>query len=314
MKLYKRSFKYLAGMIDGDGGIYICKSKVNGCDTYQTQLCVANSNKQLLNWLKHHYGGCLHKNSSVGDVPNFGPAIKKIYTNKVDNWQWRLTGNRAVENALMEILPFLSINKERAQAALSLVRLHGKYRAREERQECFDKREAAGRNQLPDEAFTPDYFAGYFDAEGSMSLTSAATAKSFRPLIRLSSNDLSLLEWFKESLGFGEIYSTVQSGKPRYTWYFKTTEEKKMENFMLSILPYLIVKREQVQLCLNLIRIKPEERTMERCLADRKRLMELNSTFCSLTTNMPACPDDGQKIESDLMRDHESASQRTAIA
>lgn len=305
MSFNKRSYAYLAGMIDGDGGIYICKSKVNGCDTYQSQLCVANCNRKLMNWLRHHFGGCLHKNSSAGDVPNFGSAVKKIYTNKVDNWQWRLTGNKTIQRTLDEIKSYLSINQERAEAAYNLVALHGKYRASEERQLCFNQMEKAGRHNTPNQEYTPAYFSGFFDAEGSISLVAAKTSQAFRPLIRLSSNDIEILEWFKESLGFGEIYSTLQDGTARYTWYFKTTDEKKLENFLLTILPYLIVKREQIKICLNLIRTPVSERTMERCTLDRNRIMELNS-YCSVTTNMPTSPENGLKIESDLIGDYES--------
>jgi hypothetical protein len=183
MSLRKRSYRYLAAAIDGDGGIYICKSQVNGCDTYQAQLCVANSDLRLMKWLKHHFGGCLHKNSEKGSSPNFGSIVRKPYKNRDDNWQWRLTGNKAVGYVLDQIKPYLLINIQKYEPVKALTNLHGKYRAADQREECFVQYSNVTDNFDFSTPPTFDYFAGMLDMEGSISIVKAARPENYRILL-----------------------------------------------------------------------------------------------------------------------------------
>jgi hypothetical protein len=311
----KRSYRYLAAAIDGDGGIYICKSKVNGCDTYQAQLCVANSDLRLMKWLQHHFGGCLHKNSEKGSTPNFGSVIKKIYHNRDDNWQWRLTGNKAVGYVLDQIRPYLLINSQKYEPVKALTDLHAKYRASAEREECFVRYSNVTDDFDLNTPPTFDYFAGIMDMEGSVSIVKAARPENYRVLLRVANNNKGLVDWLERNFS-GTVYTAkkLQEGEKRYTWYRKETDEKRVENFLLAILPYLIVKRETAQLALNMIRIPKEQRTLEIVNAIRDRVVALNYSFSSQEANTPACPENGQKIESQLIGDYESALLVTAAA
>ena len=315
MSMRKRSYRYLAAAIDGDGGIYICKSKVNGCDSYQSQLCVANSDLRLMKWLKHHFGGCLHKNSEKGSTPNFGSAIKKIYKNRDDNWQWRLTGNKAVGFILDQIKPYLLVNRQKYEPVKSLTDLHGKYRASDQREECFVQYSNVTDTFDFDTPPTTEYFAGILDMEGSISIVKAVRPENYRILFRVANNNKQLVDWLEKNFS-GTVYTAKkeQEGKKRYTWYRKETDEKRVENFLLSILPYLIVKRETAQLALNMIRIPKDQRTLEIVNDIRDKVITLNHSFGSVETNTPACSEDEQKIESPLFSDEQCASLVTATA
>ena len=308
MSMKKRSYRYLAAAIDGDGGIYICKSKVNGCDTYQAQLCVANSDLRLMKWLQHHFGGCLHKNSEKGSTPNFGSIIKKTYHNRDDNWQWRLTGNKAVGFVLDQIKPHLLVNSQKYDPVKTLTNLHGKYRAAKEREECFVQYSNVTDDFDPNTPPTFDYFSGMLDMEGSVSIVKAARPESYRVLLRVANNNKGLVDWLEKNFS-GTVYEAkkLQEGKKRFTWYRKETDEKQLEKFLLAILPYMIVKRETVQLALNMIRIPKEQRTLEIVNAIRDKIVALNYSFSSLEANTPACPENGQKIESPLFSDEQCA-------
>ena len=313
MSLRKRNYGYLAAAIDGDGGIYICKSKVNGCDSYQAQLCVANSDIRLMKWLKHHYGGCLYKNSEKGSSPNFGSVVKAKYFNRDDNWQWRLTGNKAVGFLLDKIEPYLLINKQKYEPVRKLTFLHGQYCASTEREACFVQYSGVTDLFNPFTPHTYGYLAGLFDMEGSISIVPAAHAENYRVLFRIANNNKALLDWIKDGYG-GKVYTSKkeQLGSKRHTWYRKDTDEKWVENFLLALLPYLIVKREGAQLALNMIRMPKHLRTLEWCESLRQKVIELNHSFSSVETNTPACPENGQKIEPQLIGDYESVSLVTA--
>jgi hypothetical protein len=315
MSMRKRSYRYLAAAMDGDGGIYICKSKVNGCDSYQAQLCVANSDLRLMKWLKHHFGGCLHKNSEKGSTPNFGSIIKKSYQNRDDNWQWRLTGNKAVGFVLDQVQPYLLINSQKYEPVKALTDLHAKYRASAQREECFIRYSNVTDDFDPETPPTIEYFAGMLDMEGSVSIVKAARPENYRVHLRIANNNKALVDWLKKNFS-GAVYTTkkLQEGKKRYTWYRKETDEKSVERFLLAILPYLIVKRETAQLALNMIRMPKEQRTLEIVNKIRDRVVELNYSFSSQEANTPACPENGQKIESQLDGDAESALLVTVVA
>lgn len=308
----KRSYGYLAGILDGDGGIYICKSMVNGCDTYQAQMCVANADTTLMGWLKHHFGGCVVRNSAKVDTPNFGSVVAKKYQNRTDNWQWRLTGNRRLSDVLPKLLPYLRVNEQKGWTALALTKLHGKYRASRAREQCFVAHQQAQPVTRKDKKAAFSYFAGLLDAEGSISVVRATKPESYRILVRISNDNRSLVDWIEEFFR-GKVYSHREGVRIRYTWYCKEIDETRLESFLLAIIPYLIVKRPQALLALSLIRTSPSERTIESCEKIRNEIICLNASFGSVETNTPTCSSSEQKIESKLTGDCKNSSVVTQL-
>ena len=64
---------YFAGIIDGEGSIIIAKQAIRKGrknHTYSLRICVVNSNKILLEWLRTNFGGSIHPliNKKTGNL------------------------------------------------------------------------------------------------------------------------------------------------------------------------------------------------------------------------------------------------------
>ena len=113
-------------------------------------------------------------------------------------------------------------------------------------------------------------------------------------------------EWFVENFG-GEFRaksknSSKLSDDPGWEW-FVNGGYKKIEIFLLGILPYLIIKREQALNALEFIRLDGKPNPKKRAELHAKAIL-LNSGK-SVTTNTSST-DYSVKIESDLNGDIKS--------
>ena len=99
---------YLAGFFDGEGSIVIRK---RGKDNYypQIQLSLSNTDELSIKFLHESLGG------RVLSIKPSNPKYKTQYS-------WRLTRNADSKTALELMLPWLIIKKERAEAALTILR------------------------------------------------------------------------------------------------------------------------------------------------------------------------------------------------
>jgi len=91
-------YAYAAGIIDGEGcitGSYLYKVSRG---VYQTsyQVSVANKSRELLYWLKRHFGG-------------------KVYTQGSRILKWELFRLSEIRSFLQAILPYLIIKKKQAE-------------------------------------------------------------------------------------------------------------------------------------------------------------------------------------------------------
>lgn len=60
---------YLAGIIDGEGTIRVKKVRASGRDrssTYRAHLSVGNTSKDMIEWLRVHFGGSVHSRVFAG--------------------------------------------------------------------------------------------------------------------------------------------------------------------------------------------------------------------------------------------------------
>lgn len=97
----KAALGYLAGIVDGEG--YIGRIEI----TYKNRkikigwkLCVANTNEELINWLKR-IGGSVYQ--------------WKPRENRKKGFEWRLLRALDIHKFLKAILPYLIIKKKRAK-------------------------------------------------------------------------------------------------------------------------------------------------------------------------------------------------------
>jgi len=159
--------------------------------------------------------------------------------------------------------------------------------------------------------------AGIIDGEGHITITGARPCKYVRPgrlnpdkswrfqiNIGVTSTDKRLIDWIVGHFG-GTFYADKrqqQNWKPAYRW--RLLGRNAQEQFLLGVLPYLVLKQEQANLMLQFIRMGDiEDQEARRFFYEQ--FMELNRRGVSPETNTLSAPD-GAKIESVLMGDHES--------
>lgn len=89
---------YLAGIVDGEGTVTLTKHHKN--ETPTPRLSVANTNLQLLNWIKARVGGVI-------------VSKRKYKSHHANSYVWYVCQDRAI-NLLNEIKKFLMIKRKHA--------------------------------------------------------------------------------------------------------------------------------------------------------------------------------------------------------
>jgi len=127
--------------------------------------------------------------------------------------------------------------------------------------------------------------------------------------VKIANTNLPVLQWVVENFG-GTVY-TKKNWKPewkqRYDWTI--TGNRRIETFILGMLPYLQIKKKQAQIALDFSRLHgqevPEERNRLRLL-----MLQLNDSSQShsesLTTNTQEPSQLDGMIESELHGDMQS--------
>lgn len=157
------------------------------------------------------------------------------------------------------------------------------------------------------------YVAAMVDAEGGvfLSRTTLYTSKGnpyygYDLKISIANVSVRLMKWLVKT--FGGEFRPKQKGKigkqTCYEW-FVNGGYSRLEWFILGILPYMLIKRDQANTALQFIRLNGKPNPQKRAELHAK-MLSLNSGKIP-TTNTPSCSQTEQKIESELMGDHESA-------
>jgi hypothetical protein len=172
------------------------------------------------------------------------------------------------------------------------------------------------------------YAAAMIDAEGGvfLSRTTLHTSKGkpyygYDLKVSIANISTKLMKWLVKN--FGGEFRTKQQGRFGkhicYEW-FVTGGYRRIEWFLLGILPYMLIKRDQANIGLQFTRLDGKQNPQKRAELHAK-MISLNSGKIP-ETNMLETPfldnEDpdtfGVKIESELVSDHESAAVVTQIA
>jgi len=150
----KAQYGYLAGIVDGEGTITICRSeymnekkgKYRNGQRYLTigfhvKVSVKNTDVRLVKWLKSRFGGEYYKSTAEN-------------ANWKDGYVWHHAAESKQE-FLLAILPYLIVKREQALVALEFLRL-GSVRNPEKRQELYEKIVALNQRGKPVETNTLD--------------------------------------------------------------------------------------------------------------------------------------------------------------
>jgi hypothetical protein len=99
---------YLAGFFDGEGCIYILKAKHGNSIHYGLEMSYTNSEIEPLQLAQSIFGG------QISSLNETRPGRKSVH-------RLRIRSNQAA-NALMLLLPYLVVKRERAEIALEFQR------------------------------------------------------------------------------------------------------------------------------------------------------------------------------------------------
>ena len=159
----KAVYGYLAGIVDGEGTITICRSENNvnrkkdyvtksgeirSCEYnytgigYHATIRVKNTDIRLMKWLVSRFGG-----EYYADRHSKNPTWK-------DSYKWYYAA-KSKEGFILAILPYLVIKREQALTALEFLRL-GSVRVPEKRQALYEKIVALNQRGKPVETNTQD--------------------------------------------------------------------------------------------------------------------------------------------------------------
>lgn len=151
------------------------------------------------------------------------------------------------------------------------------------------------------------YLAGIFDGEGTIYIGLMSDKRRTFLKVGITNTHLGLMKWLVKNFGGAYLSEQRQSYRLLYRWSPKG--KKNREIFLLGVLPYLIVKREQALLALEFDRLNesnPEKRDKLRL-----RIQALNRG--SVETNTQDRSFSEPKIESELVGDGQSAPVVTQV-
>lgn len=134
------------------------------------------------------------------------------------------------------------------------------------------------------------YLAGIFDGEGTVNVILKKENPRWTAIqIWIYGTSLNLMKSLVKSFG-GRYYlrpKTRWSQLPQYQW--RPSGKKNRENLILGMLPYAIIKREQLKLAIEFERLPYG--SCSRRLEIKNRISALNQGSESVTTNTPRSED-----------------------
>ncbi len=294
--IHLKHWAFLAGLIDGDGSITIRYNKRAG---YQLTVNVYSTSRNLMNWLVEVFGGQYRK------VPTKG--------NRKQKYVW-YTGNKEIPK---NVVSYLIIKKSQAESSALFFNLGSEKNPamREEimrdiqnannfyvpanKQDVQDSR----RKSIEPTKLDWAYLAGLFDAEGSFGIQSRNKNRngSYTSYAKISNTDNRVFLWIVPR--FGGIFSVTKRGedKDEGAWILSGAKgligRKDRENKLLSLVPYLIAKKERAVLFMEWVR-NNHLMTRDQKLESFLKMKALNKRGISQEANTANCPNNGQMIES----------------
>ena len=151
------------------------------------------------------------------------------------------------------------------------------------------------------------YVAAMLDGEGSICLHEGkqTVGSEYRIQIVIYNSSLRFMQWLVVNFG-GKFYTrTKQASSKRTQYCWHPSGKKNRELFILGVLPYMIIKREQAKIALEFLRLGYGEQVRRKELVAKCQL--LNRTEESVETNTPNSPNNGLMIEPELIGDYKSA-------
>lgn len=246
---------YAAGVVDAEGCLAIAKSNDPRGPIYSARVVVSNRAKELTSYFSHHFGG-------------YTTVSKPRKENHNINYLWHLSSGQHTERFLSQIYPHLRYKKEQADILFEYLHM-GRTPDPEKREELYQRSKILKQlvrvtTETPTSSnLDHAYLAGFFDGEGSVSIINfeGHGHRQFASRLNVTNTDLPTLELYKKIYG-GSIRKHSKPRMQTYRWELRKNEDR--QHFLLSVLPYLIVKKEEASIVLDFLRlgnsINPEGR------------------------------------------------------
>lgn len=163
------------------------------------------------------------------------------------------------------------------------------------------------------------YLAGILDGEGCICLYRAKRADCYHCSLQILiyNTSLILMKWLVKNFG-GRYYTRSESGyggksgKTQYVWH--PSGRKNREEFLLGVLPHLVIKVEQAKVALEFLRLGNQTKAPEIREQLVNRCRQLNRGEEPVETNTLNDSEIELKRESELIGDDESAPLVTTTA
>ncbi|VVB52041.1 LAGLIDADG endonuclease [uncultured archaeon] len=236
----KKAWPYVAGMLDAEGTFQIAVDRrPNGITGMSLQITISNTDIRLMKWLSSNFGGKFYRRKnqrgfSTKDSP--------------DIYFWFMFGKQNQEAFLLGVLPHIVAKKQEAVLALEFVRMTGWNKDR--KLQIAEEMKAAKVGDLEKDRkenlvkLTPSemsaFAAGVFDGDGSIGQS-----------VELTQKRLILMRWFLMCFGGRFDQRSMNGGKTYFRWRLSGKKNKK--EFLLDLVPHLLLKKEQAKNLLNSI-------------------------------------------------------------
>lgn len=260
----KKAWPYVAGLMDSEGciGIYPTKRIMKGGTDnlcYSLLISISNKDRSIMKWLVANFGGSFKVFKNTRGFSENNPG---------ELFHWKIFGKGNQEAFLLGMLPYLTVKRDQARVAVDYIRL-GSGWANEERkqlsEECRRLKKAGSHGvvfEKYEDSIRNAYAAGLIDGDGTIS------SSQFAHDVIFYSTEFVSIKWMFAHYG-GHFYTRSRPGfKDMYRWTMSGRTNK--ERMLLSIIPYLIIKKERAKLLLEILRAPKEDRLG--LLAELKKL------------------------------------------
>lgn len=244
---------YVAGIVDADGCLFVNKSNDPRGPIYSARIVVSNYSLKLIKFFVKNFGGYY-----TVDLPD-------KETHNV-NYLWHLSSGDHTYKFLSQIYSYLKVKKTQADVLYEYLAMDGENNPA--KREGLYLRSSNLKNEVRVTTETPTsskldlaYLSGFFDGEGHISIISFVGHgyRQYAARIHVTNTDVPSLEHYKSIFG-GKIRPHSKPRKQTYRWELTINLDRM--RFILSMLPYSIVKKEEANIVLQFLRLgKVEDKT-----------------------------------------------------
>jgi len=250
---------YAAGIMDAEGCLSIDRYEdKNGYVHYNPVVRFTNTFEPLHKWWVEKFGGNVKQNEWENNS-------HKVY------YQWKFGSDTHARKFLSEIQPYLILKHEESKVLMEYYGLEGKPNP-SKREELYSKcSELKNRDSVTTNTPSfPDnnaYFAGFFDGEGSSYIVKFkqgyCSGFGYRSCVSIENSWKNIIDYMPNIFGGICRDKKPHNGTlPMYAWELR--QQKDQKNFILSTLPYMIIKKEQSKLLLTFIDMQGKRNPIKR--------------------------------------------------